>query len=223
MDWQGLIAEPGKEMLKKIGEYIPAVLGALVILIVGWIIAKIIQKIARKFLDLVRFEKFAEKAGISEALSKGNIKNNATQLLSALVYWFIMILVLAMVVNALGLTVASQLFDGLLGYIPNVIAAVFVLVLGLFLANLVSGIVRTAASNAKLPKPEVLAGLSQWAIVIFAVTASLRQLGIAPFLVSTTFYILFGGICLALALAFGLGGKDVAAKLLEDFRSKYIK
>lgn len=223
MDWRGLIAEPGKEMLRKIGEYIPAVLGALVILIIGWIIAKIIQKLARKFLDLVRFEKFAEKAGISEALSKGNIKNNATQLLSALVYWFIMILVLVMVVNALGLTVASQLLDGLLGYIPNVIAAVFVLVLGLFLANLVSGIVRTAASNAKLPKPEVLAGLSQWAIVIFAVTASLRQLGIAPFLVSTTFYILFGGICLALSLAFGLGGKDVAAKLLEDFRSKYIR
>jgi hypothetical protein len=223
MDWQSLIAEPGKEMLRKIGEYIPAVLGVLVILIIGWIIAKIIQKLARKFLDLVRFEKFAEKAGISEALSKGNIKNNATQLLSALVYWFIMILVLVMVVNALGLTVASQLLDGLLGYIPNVIAAVFVLVLGLFLANLVSGIVRTAASNAKLPKPEVLAGLSQWAIVIFAVTASLRQLGIAPFLVSTTFYILFGGICLALSLAFGLGGKDVAAKLLEDFRSKYIK
>lgn len=223
MDWQSLIAEPGKEMLRKIGEYIPAVLGALVILIIGWIIAKIIQKLARKFLDLIRFEKFAEKAGISEALSKGNIKNNATQLLSALVYWFIMILVLVMVVNALGLTVASQLLDGLLGYIPNVIAAVFVLVLGLFLANLVSGIVRTAASNAKLPKPEVLAGLSQWAIVIFAVTASLRQLGIAPFLVSTTFYILFGGICLALSLAFGLGGKDVAAKLLEDFRSKYIR
>ncbi|MCF7887901.1 MAG: hypothetical protein K9L76_01335 [Candidatus Omnitrophica bacterium] len=223
MDWQSLIAEPGKEMLKKIGEYIPAVLGSLVILIIGWIIAKIIQKLARKFLDLIRFEKFAEKAGISEALSKGNIKNNATQLLSALVYWFIMILVLVMVVNALGLTVASQLLDGLLGYIPNVIAAVFVLVLGLFLANLVSGIVRTAASNAKLPKPEVLAGLSQWAIVIFAVTASLRQLGIAPFLVSTTFYILFGGICLALSLAFGLGGKDVAAKLLEDFRSKYIR
>ncbi|MCF7873343.1 MAG: hypothetical protein K9L84_04400 [Candidatus Omnitrophica bacterium] len=223
MDWKELVAEPGKEMLRKIGEYIPAVLGALVILILGWIIAKVIQKLARKFLDLVRFEKFAEKAGISEALSKGNIKNNATQLLSALVYWFIMILVLVMVVNALGLTVASQLLDGLLGYIPNVIAAVFVLVLGLFLANLVSGIVRTAASNAKLPKPEVLAGLSQWAIVIFAVTASLRQLGIAPFLVSTTFYILFGGICLALSLAFGLGGKDVAAKLLEDFRSKYIK
>jgi hypothetical protein len=223
MDWRGLITEPGKEMLKKIGEYIPAVLGALVILIIGWIVAKIIQKLARKFLDLIRFEKFAEKAGISEALSKGNIKNNATQLLSALVYWFIMILVLAMVVNALGLTVASQLLDGLLGYIPNVIAAVFVLVLGLFLANLVSSIVRTAASNAKLPKPEILAGLSQWAIVIFAVTASLRQLGIAPFLVSTTFYILFGGICLALSLAFGLGGKDVAAKLLEDFRSKYIR
>ncbi len=223
MDWQEIVAEPGKEMLRKIAEYLPAIIGALIILIIGWIVAKIIQKLTRKVLTLIRFERFSEKAGISEALSKGNVRSTATQLLSGLVYWFIMILVLVMVVNALGLTVASQLLDGLLGYIPNVIAAVFVLVLGLFLANVTSGVVRTAASNARLPKPEILAGLSQWAIVIFAVTASLRQLGIAPFLVSTTFYILFGGICLALALAFGLGGKETAAKLLEDFRSKYLK
>jgi hypothetical protein len=223
MNWKEFVAEPAREMLRKIGEYIPAVLGALVILILGWIVAKVVKKIANKVLDLIRFERFADKAGISDALSKGNIKSSASQLLSGLVYWFIMILVLAMVVNALGLTVASQLLDGLLEYIPNVIAAVFVLVLGLFLANLTSSIVRTAANNAKLPKPEILAGLSQWAIVIFAVTASLRQLGIAPFLVSTTFYILFGGVCLALSLAFGLGGKDVAGKLLEDFRNKYMK
>ncbi len=223
MDWKILVIEPSKEMLQRIGEFIPTLIGTFLILIIGWIIAKIIQKTALKVLNLIRFDTFADKAGISSVLEKGNIKTTTTKLLSGLVYWLIMIMVLVMVVNALGLTVASQLLDGLLSYIPNVIAAIFVLVLGLFLANIVAGVVRTAASNSNLPKPEMMASLSKWAIVIFAVTISLKQLNIAPLLVTTTFNILFGGICLALALAFGLGGKDVAAKYLENLRNRYSK
>jgi hypothetical protein len=90
----------------------------------------------------------------------------------------------------------------------------------MFLANFVSGIVRTAASNANLPKPEIFAGISRWAIIIFAVTISLEQLGIAPLLVTATFNIILGGVCLALALAFGLGGKDAAARYLEELKQK---
>ena len=223
MNWKILVIEPGKEMLKRIGEFIPTLVGALIILIVGWIIAKIIRKITLKLLTLIRFDTFADKAGISDALNKGNIKTSTSNLLSGLVYWLIMIMVLVMVVNALGLTVASQLLNGLLSYIPNVIAAVFVLVLGLFLANIMAGIVQTAASNSNLPKPELMARISRWAIVIFAVTISLKQLNIAPLLVATTFNILFGGICLTLALAFGLGGKDVAAKYLEELRNRHSR
>jgi hypothetical protein len=90
----------------------------------------------------------------------------------------------------------------------------------MFLASFVSGIVRTAAGNANLPKPQVFAGVSRWAIIIFAVTIALEQLGIAPLLVTGTFNIILGGIVLALALAFGLGGKDVAAKYLEGLKKK---
>jgi hypothetical protein len=84
----------------------------------------------------------------------------------------------------------------------------------------VSGIVRTAAGNANLPSPEMFAGISRWAIIIFAVTISLGELGIGTLLVTTTFNIILGGICLALALAFGLGGKDAAARYLEELRTK---
>jgi hypothetical protein len=93
----------------------------------------------------------------------------------------------------------------------------------LFLATFVSGIVRTAAANANLPHPELLSGISRWAIIIFAVTISLAQLGIAPMFVTATFNILLGGVVLALALAFGLGGKDAAARYLNELQQKRIE
>ena len=223
INWRALIAEPGKEMLTKMGGFIPALVGALVILIIGWIIAKVIRGAVNRLLKIVHFDKIAEKAGITKILTKGEIKTTARHMISNLAYWLVMIMVLVMVVNALGLTVASLLLEGLLAYIPKVIGALFVLVLGLFLGNIISGIVQTAASNAGLPQPEMLSGLSKWAIVIFAVTISLKQVGIAPLLVSTTFNIFFAALCLALALAFGLGGKDAAAKYIEDLKQRHSK
>ena len=223
MEWQTLIVEPIQGMLTKIANFIPTLIGALVILIVGWIVAKIIKGIVNRILQVVRFDLVAEKAGVSNILSKGGIKLTARQMISGLAYWLVMIMVLVMLVNALGLTVASQLLEGLLAYIPKVIAAIFVLVLGMFLGNIVSGVVRTAASNANFPKPEMLGNISQWSIVIFAAIISLRQLGIAPLLVTTTFNIFFGGVCLALALAFGIGGKDFAAKYLEELKRRHSR
>ncbi len=223
LDWETLIAEPIKEMLTKISGFLPTLAGALIILIVGWIVAKIIKRVVTRVLKSIDFDKITDKAGVSEILRKGGIKLTVTQMLSTLAYWLVMIMVLIMVVNALGLTVASQLLEGLLGYIPMVIGALFILVLGMFLANFVSGIVHTAASNASLPQPEMLAGISKWAIIIFAATISLKQLGVAPLLVATTFNIFFGGLCLALALAFGLGGRDMATKYLEELKKRHSR
>ena len=221
VDLQSLIVEPVREMLTRMVGYLPTLLGALIILIVGWIIAKTIRGIVNRVLKIIRFEKLADKAGISEILRKGGLKATTCEVLSGLVYWLVIIMVLVMVVNALGMPQASSILESLFTYIPNVIAAIFVLVIGMFLASFVSGIVRTAASNANLPKPDILAGISRWAIIIFAATISLKELGIAPLLVTTTFNIIFGGVCLAVALAFGLGGKDAVAKYLEQLQQKH--
>ena len=220
IQWENLIFEPVREMFTRMVGYLPTLLGALIILIVGWIIAKLIRNIVNRLLKLISFDKLSDKAGISEVLRKGGLKTTAGEVLSNLVYWLVIIMVLIMVVNALGMPQASGVLESLFAYIPNVIGAIFVLIIGMFLANFVSGIVRTAAGNANLPKPDIFAGISRWAIIIFAATISLRELGIAPLLVTTTFNILFGGVCLALALAFGLGGKDAAAKYLEQLQKK---
>jgi len=220
IEWQTLLVDPLRQMLTTIMAYLPVLLGALVILIVGWLVAKAIRRIVDWLLMTIRFDTLADKAGVSEVLRKGNLAMTAREVISALVYWLIMIMVLVMVVNALGLPKASDILTSLFEYVPKVIGALFVLVVALFLANFVSGIVRVAAGNANLPRPELLAGICRWAIIIFAVTISLTQLGIAPLLVTATFNIILGGIVLALALAFGLGGKDAAARYLEELRQK---
>ena len=221
IEWENLIVDPIREMLTKIMAYLPTLLGALIILIVGWIVAKAIKRMVDWLLKAVRFDTLADKAGISEILRKGDLKISAREVVSGIVYWLVVIMVLVMAVDALGLPKASDVLASLFAYVPKVIAALLVLVVAMFLASFVSGIVHTAAGNANLPKPEIFAGISRWAIIIFAVTISLEQLGIAPLLVTATFNIILGGICLALALAFGLGGKDAAARYLEELKEKH--
>ena len=220
IEWNNLIVEPVRQMLTRIMAYLPVLLGALIILIVGWIVAKAIRRLVDWLLKTIRFDALADKAGISEILKKGNLEVSAREVVSSIVYWLIIIMVLVMTVDALGMPKSSDILAGLFAYVPKVIAALLVLIVAMFLANFVSGIVRTAAGNANLPKPQILAGVSRWAIIIFAITISLEQLGIAPLLVTATFNIILGGICLALALAFGLGGKDAAAKYREELRQK---
>ena len=220
IEWGNLIVDPVREMLTRIMAYLPVLLGALLILIVGWIVAKIIRSIVNGVLKVVRFDVLADKAGISEVLRKGDLKITARQVVSSLVYWLVIIMVLVMAANALGLPKASDMLSSLFAYVPKIIAALLVLVVAMFLANFVSGIVQTVAGNSKLPKPQLLASISRWAIIIFALTISLAQLGIAPLLVTATFNIILGGIVLALALAFGLGGKDAAAKYLDELKQK---
>ncbi len=199
IEWGNLIVDPVREMLTRIMAYLPVLLCALLILIVGWLVAKIIRRIVDWLLKTVRFDMMADKSGISEVLRKGNLKTTAREVVSGLVYWLIMIMVLVMVANALvGLPKASDILSNLFVYVLKVIAALLALVIAMFLASFVSGIVRIAAGNAKLPKPEMLAGLSRWAIIIFAATIALAQLGIAPLLVAATFNIILGGISLPL-------------------------
>ena len=218
-----MIVDPIRTMLSTVASYIPTMIGALLILILGWIFAKVIRELSHRLLKAIKFENIADKAGINAVLTKCGIKITSSELISRLVYWFIMITVLVMTVNALGLTVASQLLEQITAYVPRVISALFVLVIGMFAATVVSGIVTTAASNTKIPKPEALASVTRWAILVFTILVALGELGIGTLLMTTTFNIFFGALCLALALAFGLGGRDVAAKILHDVYNRFTR
>ncbi|MBF0618759.1 MAG: hypothetical protein HQL19_01195 [Candidatus Omnitrophica bacterium] len=218
--WEIVIIDPVKNMLSSVAVFLPRMLGALVILLVGWIIAKVLSGLFQKLLDGVKFNTFSAEIGLSDLLSKGGVVLAPVALLGALVYWAVMIIVFAVTVDSMGLTVAAQLLEKIVGYIPNVASAVFVAIVGTFFANLVAGIVKTAATNASLSRAELLASISKGAIVVFTTVLVFEELNIAALFVGVTFQIFFAAICFGLALAFGLGGKDLASKILWDFFNK---
>jgi hypothetical protein len=199
----------------KITAFLPELIGAIIIFVVGWIIARLVKAGIEKLLKLVRFDTATEKTGVNNFLKKGEIVKAPSAIVGMLVYWFIMILVIIASLDALGLPIVSDMLNSIFLYIPNVVAAIIVLVLGLLMGNLLAAVVRTAASNAGLKNAEGLGKISLYAIVVFAASIALIQLGIGEEIVVSAFGFVFGAAALALALAFGLGGRDVAANYLK--------
>lgn len=199
----------------KIMAFLPELIGAIIIFVAGLIIAKLVKVAVVRLLRLVRFDSAADKTGIKGFLEKGNIVKTASEIIGALVYWFMMLLVLIASLDALGLPIVSDIMNDIFLYIPNVVAAIIVLILGILFANLIGAVVRTAASNAGFSTAEGLGKIALYAIVFFSVSVALIQLGIGQEIVAAAFIIAFGATALALALAFGLGGKEVAADYLK--------
>lgn len=220
MEQFNIFFESLRSFMLQLGSFLPKILGAIVILIIGWIIAKIIKMLVVRVLKLFRFDYLTEKSGIEKFLKDGGVKLTSVEILGALVYWLIMLIVLLAAFNSLGLSVASDLFRQIILYIPNVFVAVAILIIGLFLANFVSEILLTYLKNVGVQKSEVMSQISYYAVVIFAVLIALDQLNIGTDIINSAFKYIIGGACLALALAFGLGGREWAANVLERFWKK---
>jgi hypothetical protein len=199
----------------KITAFLPELIGAIIIFVAGGIIARLVKLAVERLLKLIRFDKATEKTGVKEFLRKGDILKAPSEIMSSLVYWFIMILVIIASLDALGLPIVSDLLNTIFLYIPNVVAAIIVLILGFLVGNLLSAVVRTAASNAGLKNANGLGKIALYAIVFFSGAIALIQLGIGEEIVVSAFGIAFGAAALALALAFGLGGRDVAGDYLK--------
>ena len=215
-----VVVDSLKEVLTRAAGYFPTLFSALIVLILGWYIARLIRDVIHSALKTVKFDDLASKAGISGVLDRSGVKMTVSHMIAALFYWLLIIVVLMATVNILGLTMVSGLLERVFAYIPHVITAVFIFTLGMFVANFVSGMVVAMANNASLPHPDFLGRISKYAIVLFILSIALEELGIAPLLVGTTFNILFGAVCLALALAFGLGGRDAAARYIEEIKKR---
>ena len=199
----------------KITVFLPKLMGAVIIFVVGLIASKLIEMGVVKLLKLIRFDVAADKAGVKNFLDKGGIEKTASEIIGTLVYWFIMILVLIATLDALGLPIVSDLLNQIFVYLPNVVAAIVVLILGVLFGNLLSAVVRTSASNAGLASAEGLGKAALYAIIVFSAAIALIQLGIGEEIVTYAFGLVFGAIALAIGLAFGLGGKEVAAGYLK--------
>lgn len=217
MDWLTfVVVDPVKAMLIRIWSYIPAMAGAIVILIVGWLIAKLVEAVVARVLKAIRLDTASDKAGLSNMLAQGEIKLTVSELIGAVLYWIVILVVIATALGTLNLTIAADLVARLIEYVPNILGAIFILIVGTFLADFLAAIIRTAASNAGMKKSNLLAKITKTTLVIFAVIIAIEQLKIASTLIVLAVNIILISIGIGIALAFGLGCKDIAGKFVQD-------
>jgi hypothetical protein len=196
---------------------IPRVIGFLVILIIGWIVASLLEKAVSALLHAVKFNNLAERAGFAGFVQKMGVKTDSSGFLAVIVKWFVRLIVLVVAFDALGLPAVSDVLRQLLLWLPNLVVALVVLVIGGLIANALSSLVRGATAEAGFDNPDRLAKVAAIAVWAFAIVIAVNQIGIAATLVNTLFMGVVGAVSLAAALAFGLGGRETAAKVVEKW------
>ena len=196
---------------------IPKILAFAVILIVGWIVASLIATAVAALLRAVKFNDLAQRSGFSSFVQKTGIRTDAAGALATIAKWFVRLIVLVVAFDALGLPAVSQVLQQLLLWIPNLVVALVVLVLAGLAANAVQALVRGATAQADLGNPDLLANVARGAVWAFAIVIAVNQLGIATTLVNTLFMATVGAVALATGLAFGLGGRETAGKIVAGW------
>ncbi len=211
-----IIVESLKTIWSQFLMFLPKLGGALLVLVAGWLVAKFLRRLTVRGLRLLRVDVAAEKSGVDDFLIQGGVRYNIVTILSTLVYWFIMFAVVLASLNVMGVASASLLFNKILLFIPNVIVAIIVIIFGSLFARLIQGIVYSYLNNVGIEGAGVLGGIAYYAILIFVVSLALEQVAIGGRLLVSAFEIAFGALCLAMALAFGLGGREWAANILSN-------
>lgn len=215
MDQVNLVLDTVRTYLVEIGRFLPRLTGALIVLVLGWLIAKVVLWAIVNGLKLVRFNVLAEKAGVDDFLKRGGSRKTTIDVLGILGYWLVILITLLTAFNTLGLGVVAELLRRVVLFVPNVIVAVLIIAIGLYFARLLAESVITYGKNVGLEDAETLGRITRYAIMTFVVILSLAQMDIGGEILKNAFYILFGAVCLALALAFGLGGQKWAGEVLE--------
>lgn len=199
---------------------IPKVIGFLVILVIGWLIASALAGLVAALLRSLRFNDLAQRSGFSGFVQNMGIRRDPAGVLADLVKWFVRLIVLVVAFDALGLPAVSQVLQQLLLWLPNLVVALVILVIAGLAANALANLVRGATAQAGLGSPDLLATIARVAIWGFAIVVAVNQIGIASTLVNTLFTAIVGALALALGLAFGLGGRDTAAEIVRTWYTR---
>lgn len=196
---------------------LPDILLALVLLFAGWLLAKLVRRAAIRVLRAIRLDVLAERAGIEDFLIAGGIRFTTVTLLAAALYWAILLAIFVALLDSLGVRAAGDLLTRMVNYLPNVLLAVGILVFGSLLARILGGLVYTYLNNIGSAAAEPIAAIARLAVLAFVVFMAAEQLAIQSQVLVSAFQIAFAALCFALALAFGLGGRDWAASMIDRY------
>jgi len=196
---------------------IPRIIGFVVILIIGWIIAGLLGRAITALLRTVRFNDLANRAGITRFVQRMGVNTDASGLLASIVKWFVRLIALVVAFDTLGLPAVSSILNSFLLWIPNLVVALVVLVITGLAATALADLVRGATAQAGLGNPNTFASITRVAVWVFGIVVAVNQLGVATTLINTLFMGFVAALALALGLAFGLGGRDTAALIVRDW------
>jgi hypothetical protein len=220
MGWQAVLLEPAKVVLSQIGQFLVSVLLVVIILIIGWLISKLIRTLVTRVLKALKLDDLSERIDLDNLLAKGGIQYSLSELIGMICYWLALLVTFVVAINAIGLTVAADLLNKVVLYIPNVIAAIFILILGMFVASLLKNIINTAATNTGISQANLLGRTVEVMVIVFAIAIALQQLNIRATIIELAISIVLASMGLAAAIAFGLGCKDIAARHMSDWIEK---
>ncbi|GHO44882.1 mechanosensitive ion channel family protein [Ktedonospora formicarum] len=214
--WTSLVAVVGS-----VFAFIPRLVGFLVILLVGYIVAKLLQKGVEWLCHRTNLEAASERAGLANLERRLNTDISVSSILGKVVFWFVFLIFLVPAANSLGLTSVSGLLNTIVAYIPNVFVAILALFLGTLLSTFVADLILGATASSNYGNPRVYANIARIAIIALSVLLALYQLQIAPAILQTLFAAIVGGLALAFGLAFGLGGRETAQRLLRRGENQF--
>lgn len=195
--------------------FLPQLLGAIILLAIGWLVAGAVGRLVVKGLHLVGFERAVQSTGIGQWINRMNPKWTGSRLLGDLVRWFVFLLFVLGAANLLSIPQVTHVVDEIILFIPQIVIAVAIVVVGAWLARFLGNTVRASLSRIDGVNPTLFARLTQYGVLGVAIIAAISQLGIAPFVVNSLFITLVASVGLAVGLAFGLGGRDVAGKITQ--------
>ena len=217
MESFGIHLEPLRAILYQIGAFLPRLLIALVVVLGGWLLAKLARFTVVKGLRAINFNVLTERAGLDNFLRQGGMSGDTTSLFGVLVYWLVILASLLIAFNGLGLTYITDLLGRVVWFVPNIFVALLVLAFGSYFARFVGDTVTAYGRNIKLQDAVFLGKLAQYAVMVFVVLIALDQIKVGGDIVRESFLVILAGVVFALALAFGLGGKDWAAERIESW------
>jgi hypothetical protein len=210
-----LVMEPLRAILRDIAAFLPRLALAVLIVIGGWLLASAARFAIVKALRAINFHVLTSRAGMDNFLHQGGIERDSTDIIGMLIYWLVILASLLIAFNTLGLTYITDLLSQVVLFVPKVILALLVLAFGAYFAAFIGATVSAYCRNAQIADGDLLGNLARYAILAFVVLIALDQVNVGGDIVRHSFLILLAGVVLALALAFGLGGREWAARLLE--------
>jgi hypothetical protein len=218
-----VLVDATREFLHQTAAFLPKLLLALLVVVVGWLLAKAVRFAVERALRAINFNVLTERAGTDNFLKQAGMRGDTTTLFGLLAFWLVILATLIMAFNGMGLTYIPDLLGRAVLFAPKLLIGMLIMVFGSYCARFVGNAVQNYCLDAHIPDAEVLGGLVRYAMMLFVVMIALSQVEVGGDIVQRTFLIILAGLMLAIALAFGLGGREWAASLLQRWWPQHRK